>query len=42
MPTRYDQDVWYRLRDDGEGYDYISTYVDDFMIMAKDTYGHTC
>jgi len=40
IPTRYDQDVWYRLRDNGEGYDYISTYVDDFMIMSKDEWSY--
>ena len=35
-PTRYDPDVWLRKRDDATGYDYISTYVDDFLITAKD------
>ena len=35
-PTRFDPDVWLRKRDSGEGYDYISTYVDDFLITAKD------
>jgi hypothetical protein len=25
-----------RKRDDNKGYDYISTYVDDFLITAKD------
>ena len=35
-PTRYDPDVWLRRRDDGTGYDYISTYVDDFLITAKE------
>ena len=28
-PSRYDPDVWYKLRKDGEGYDYITTYVVD-------------
>ena len=40
MPTRYDQDVWYQLRGDGEGYDYILIYVDDFMITAKDAWSY--
>lgn len=35
-PTRFDPDVWLRQRDDGTGYDYISTYVDDFLITARD------
>ena len=38
VPTRYDRDVWMRLRDDGGGYDYICTHVDDFKIVAKDPY----
>ncbi len=39
-PTRFDPDIWYKLREDKKGYDYISTYVDDFLITAKepDTY----
>jgi hypothetical protein len=35
-PTRFDCNVWLRKRDDDKGYDYISTYVDDFLITAKD------
>ncbi len=35
-PTRFDNDVWIRRRNDNSGYDYISTYVDDFLITAKD------
>jgi hypothetical protein len=35
-PTRYDRDVWMRLRDTNDGYDYICTHVDDFKIVAKD------
>ena len=35
-PTRYDRDVWMRLRDTKDGYDYICTHVDDFKIVAKD------
>jgi hypothetical protein len=37
-PTRYDRDVWIRDRPDGTGYDYICTYVDDFLIVAKDAW----
>jgi hypothetical protein len=37
-PTRYDNDVWIKLRPDGVGYDYICTYVDDFLIVAKDAW----
>ena len=39
-PTRYDNDVWIKLRPDGSGYDYICTYVDDFLIVAKDAWQH--
>jgi hypothetical protein len=35
-PTHFEPDVWYKLREDKKGYDYISTYVDDFFITAKD------
>jgi hypothetical protein len=35
-PTRFDNDVWIKRRGDNSGYDYISTYVDDFLITAKD------
>ena len=35
-PTRFDRDVWMRLRDDKSGYDYICTHVDDFKFVAKD------
>jgi hypothetical protein len=35
QPTRSDQDVWIRKRDDNRGYYYISTNVDDFLITAK-------
>ena len=34
-PTRYDKDVWIRLNEDGDCYDYICTHVDDFMIVSK-------
>jgi hypothetical protein len=36
QPTRFDNGVWIKERIDGSGYDYISTYVDDFLITAKD------
>ena len=35
-PTRYDRNVWLRLRDDKDGYDYIYTHVDDFKIVARE------
>ena len=35
-PTRFDRDVWMRLRDDESGYDYICTHVDDFKVVVKD------
>lgn len=35
-PTGFNPDFWYTLRDDKKRYDYISTYVDDFLITAKD------
>jgi len=34
-PTRYDKDVWIRLSEDKTHYEYICTYVDDFMIASK-------
>ena len=34
--TRYDRDVWMRAREEGDGYDYICTHVDDFKIVARD------
>ena len=40
LSIRYDPDVWYKLREDGEGYDYIATYVDDFLISAKDAWSY--
>lgn len=33
-PTRYDNNVWIRSRMDESGYDYICTYVDDFLIVV--------
>jgi hypothetical protein len=37
-PTRYDSDVCIKERHDKSGYDYICTYVDDFLIVAKDAW----
>jgi Reverse transcriptase (RNA-dependent DNA polymerase) len=34
VPTRADQDLWYRKADDHAGYDYIATHVDDIAIAA--------
>ena len=34
VPTRADQDLWYRKSDDHAGYDYIATHVDDIAIAA--------
>ena len=39
-PPRYDPDVWYKLWSDGEGNDYIATYVDDVLITAKDAWSY--
>ena len=36
VSTRYDRDVWMRLREEGNGYDYLCTHVDDFKVVAKD------
>jgi hypothetical protein len=36
VATRYDRDVWMRLRDSKDGYDYICTHVDDFKVAARD------
>ena len=35
IPTRADQDLWYKKSSDQSGYDYIATHVDDIMIAAK-------
>ena len=35
-PSRIDGAFWYRLREDGSGYDYIASHVDDLMIAAED------
>ena len=36
-PTRYDRDVWIRLHKKSQTYEYITTYVDDFMIFSRET-----
>jgi len=38
VPSRADRDVWLRLRDSQDGYDYICTHVDDFKIVARNAY----
>ena len=35
-PSWYDRDVWMRLRNVKDGYDYICTHIDGFKIVAKD------
>ena len=32
----YDRDIWMQMCEDGTGYDYICTHVDDFKIVARD------
>ena len=34
--SRFERDVWMRLRDTKDGYDYMYTHVDDFKVIAKD------
>ena len=34
-PTRYDKDVWIRLAENKAHYEYVCTYVDDFIIASK-------
>ena len=35
IPTRCNNDVWIKLNDDGNTYDYICSHIDDFMICSK-------
>ena len=35
LHSRYDRDVWMRLKDDKSGYYYICTHLDDFKVVAK-------
>ena len=34
-PSRADQDLWIRRSDDHDAYDYIATWVDDIICVAK-------
>lgn len=36
VTTRFDPDVWIRLSEDKQTYEYICTHVDDFSIFARD------
>ena len=36
IQSRYDRDLWMRLRDKKDGHDYICTNVDDFKVVTKD------
>jgi hypothetical protein len=36
LPSRLDPSMWYRLREEEDGYDYVIHHVDDFLICAKD------
>jgi hypothetical protein len=38
--SRYDADIWYKMRPDKKGYDYIGTHTDDLMIVAKEPRVH--
>lgn len=40
QPTRFDSDVWIKKRSDNTGYNDISTYVNDFLITAKDPWAY--
>jgi len=35
-PSRFNRDVWMRMRDTNDSFDYICTDVDDFKVVAKD------
>ena len=35
-PSHFDRDLWMRMRDAHDGFDYICTHVDDFKVVAKD------
>ena len=35
-PLRFDHDVWLKDCSNSTRYDYICTYIDDFMVMAKE------
>ena len=36
FPCCFDHDVWMRLHDDQDGYDFICTHVDDINVIVKD------
>ena len=36
FPCCFDRDVWMRLRDEQDGYDFICAHLDDFKFVAKD------
>ena len=38
VPSRFDIYIYVRLRDPTDGFDFISTHVDDFKVVAKDPY----
>ncbi len=38
--SRYDPDIWLRMRADQTGYNYIGTHMDDLMVVAKDLGSH--
>ena len=35
VQTRFDNDIWIRLDETGESYEYVCTHVDDFMIYSN-------
>ena len=35
-PTRADPDLWIKLNNSGNKYEYIATYVDDLIIVAEE------
>ena len=34
-PTRADPDLWIKVNEKGDKYEYIATYVDDIIIVAE-------
>ena len=40
IPSRADQDFWWKKSTDYSGYDYIVTHVDDLLIGAKNPQQH--
>ena len=35
-PTRFYRDFWIKLVESGDHYEYICTYVDDFLVASKE------